>query len=103
MPFQKYLTAKNIAFILLIMVFLFFLAQIKVIAMMFFASFVIACSLNPLVDKLEKKMKRSAAVTIVLTSSIFSFSSTIVWGATFFEFVSITLVSELFLSIFFSI
>ncbi len=72
MPFQKYLTAKNIAFILLIMVFLFFLAQIKVIAMMFFASFVIACSLNPLVDKLEKKMKRSAAVTIVLTSSIFS-------------------------------
>ena len=72
MPFQKYLTAKNIAFILLIMVFLFFLAQIKVIAMMFFASFVIACSLNPLVDKLEKKMKRSVAVTIVLTSSIFS-------------------------------
>lgn len=37
---------------------------------MFFASYVIACSLNPIVNRLEKKFKRSAAAGIVLGSSI---------------------------------
>ena len=38
----------------------------KDITLMVFASFVISCSLNPLVDKLSKKMKRNLASALVL-------------------------------------
>lgn len=64
--FKEYLTTKNVLFFILIILALIFLAQIKVIALLFFASFVIACSLNPIVDKLEKKMKRPNATGLVL-------------------------------------
>ena len=37
---------------------------------MFFASYVIACSLNPLVDKLENKFKRNIASIIVLLGAL---------------------------------
>lgn len=70
MPFKKYATAKNIIFLILILIILKFLSQITVIALLFFASFVIACSLNPLVDKLEKKMKRSTATSLVLFGTL---------------------------------
>lgn len=43
-----------------------FLSQVTAIALLFFASYVIACSLNPVVDILEKKMKRYFAATVVL-------------------------------------
>lgn len=66
MPIKDYLTTKNIFFLALIIFFLIFLAQIKVIAMLFFASFVLACSLNPVVDKLSKVMKRSTAASVTL-------------------------------------
>lgn len=64
--FKEYLTTKNVLFFILIILALVFLAQIKVIALLFFASFVIACSLNPIVDKLEKRMKRPTATSLVL-------------------------------------
>ncbi len=63
--FQKYLTAKNIIFFVVMILLLKFIASIKDIAILFFASYVIACSLNPLVDKF-KKLNRSAAAGIVL-------------------------------------
>ena len=66
MQFKKYLTVKNIVFLILLAIILKFLSQITVIALLFFASYVIACSLNPIVDKLEKKMNRSTATTLVL-------------------------------------
>jgi len=66
MPFKEYFTTKNVIFLILILIILKCLSQITVIALLFFASFVIASSLNPIVDKLEKKMKRSAATTLVL-------------------------------------
>ena len=66
MSFKKYFTTHNIVFLILVIIALAFLSQIKVIALLFFASFVIACSLNPIVDKLEKKMKRPTATTLVL-------------------------------------
>lgn len=66
MPFKQYLTTKNVIFFLLIIIILKSLSQITVIALLFFASYVIACSLNPIVDKLEKKMNRQAATTLVL-------------------------------------
>jgi len=68
--FNKYLTAKNIVFFIIAILFLVFVAKIKDIAILFFASYVIACSLNPLVDKLTKKIKRGAASAIVLTVTV---------------------------------
>ena len=64
--FQKYITAKNIIFFLISILFLIFITKIKDVAILFFAAYVIACSLNPAVDKLSKKMKRSLASALVL-------------------------------------
>lgn len=66
MTFKEYFTPKNVFFLILILILLKCLSQVTVIALLFFASFIIACSLNPIVDKLEKKMKRPAAATTVL-------------------------------------
>lgn len=68
--FQKHITAKNILFFIIAILFLVFIAKIKDVAILFFASYVIACSLNPLVDKLSKKFKRNIASAIVLLSTI---------------------------------
>ena len=72
--FQKYINAKNVIFFILAILFIVFVTKIKDIAILFFASYVIACSLNPLVDKLAKKMKRgiASAVVLLLTVSILS-------------------------------
>lgn len=70
MPFKEYFTTKNVIFLILILIVLKCLSQITVIALLFFASFVIASSLNPIVDKLEKKMKRSAAATLVICGTL---------------------------------
>ena len=68
--FPKYLTMKNIIFFVMAILFIVFIANIRDIAIMFFASYVIACSLNPIVDKLEVKFKRSTASAIVLGGSL---------------------------------
>ncbi len=70
MSFKKYLTTKNVVFALLAIVILLFISQIKVIALLFFASYVIACSLNPIVDKLAKKLKRPTAASLVLLGTL---------------------------------
>lgn len=84
MPFKKYITTKNIIFLILVLIILKFLSQITVIALLFFASFVVACSLNPIVDKLEKKMKRSTATSLVLLGTLiisFAFFVPIIFAA----------------------
>ena len=63
--FKKYLNFKNITFTIVVLLFLFFIFNCKDIAIMFFACFVIACSLNPIVDKLSKKLPRGIATDIV--------------------------------------
>lgn len=69
--FKKYITAKNVIFFVIALLFLIFITKIKDIAILFFASFVIACSLNPLVDKLaSKKIKRPLASSIVLGGAV---------------------------------
>ena len=65
---KKYITVKNIIFFIIAILFLVFITKIKDTAILFFASYVIACSLNPIVDKMTKKMNRSLASTIVLCS-----------------------------------
>lgn len=70
MPFKEYLTTKNIIFLILIIIILKCLPQIQVIALLFFASYVISCSLNPIVDFLEKKVKRPTAAVLVLCGTL---------------------------------
>lgn len=68
--FQKYITAKNIVFFIIAVLFLVFITKIKDVAILFFASFVIACSLNPIVDKLSKKLNRGLASALVLLLTV---------------------------------
>lgn len=70
MDLKKHFTNKNIIFLILVLVILAFLSKITVIALLFFASFVIACSLNPIVDKLETKIKRPTAASLVLFATL---------------------------------
>ncbi len=68
--FEKYISAKNIIFFIIAIMFIIFITKIKDIAILFFASYVIACSLNPLVDLLSKKLKRSFSAGIVLCGTL---------------------------------
>lgn len=60
------ITLKNIIFFFLIIFVIKFISSVKDLALLVFASFVIAASLDPLVNKLQQHMKRSMAVTISL-------------------------------------
>ena len=62
---QKIANSQNIIFLLGAIVYIVCLFTITDIALMFFATYVVACALNPLVDKLEKKCNRSIAAAIV--------------------------------------
>ena len=62
---RKYVNFKYITFTFVVLLFLFFIFNCKDIAIMFFACFVIACSLNPIVDELSKKFSRGVATDIV--------------------------------------
>ena len=62
---QKIGNTQNIIFLLGIIVYGICLFTITDIALMLFVTYVIACALNPLVDKLEKKCNRNIAAAIV--------------------------------------
>ena len=68
--FARIFTLKNIIFWIVLLLLIIFALSNKDITLMIFASFVISCSLNPLVDKLSKKMKRSLASGLVLGSFV---------------------------------
>ena len=68
--FQKYLTAKNIILFVILILFIIFISKIQDIVIMFFASFVIACSLEPLVKKFMKKHKRGTASAMALCAML---------------------------------
>ena len=68
--FSKYITVKNIIFFVISILFLIFIFKISDVAIMFFASFVISCSLEPLVQILSKKFSRKTSCTIVLLGLI---------------------------------
>lgn len=67
---QKYLTPKNVIFAIAAILTLVFIAHVPDIAIMFFASYVIACSFEPLVKRLSKKMSRPTASALVLLGSL---------------------------------
>jgi len=70
MLFRNNSNYKHILFLLVVIFAVWTLSQIKEIAMLFFGGFVIACSLNPIADKLSKKMPRTWATTIVVLASV---------------------------------
>lgn len=67
---QKYLTPKNVLFGIVAILFLLFVAKVPDIAVMFFASFVIACSFEPLVQKLSGKMTRATASAVIILCAL---------------------------------
>ena len=68
--FKKYITPRNIIFMTGIIIFLLLIFFMQDIAIMFFASFVIACSLNPIVDKLtNEQVAGMNAISYLMTNS----------------------------------
>ena len=63
--FRKLGNSQNVIFLIGIIVYTVCLFTITDIALMLFVTYVIACALNPIVDKLEKKMKRNVAAGLV--------------------------------------
>ncbi len=70
MQINEYFTFKNIAFAVMLCIFIYFLSKITDIALMIFASFVLASTLLPLVNKLSKKMPRGAASGLIMVTLI---------------------------------
>lgn len=70
MQINEYFTFKNIAFTVMLCIFIYFLSKITDIALMIFASFVLASTLLPLVNKLEKRMPRAAASGLIMIALI---------------------------------
>jgi len=68
--FNNEIPINTILFGFFIVLFLFFMFTNVDVAIMLFISLVFACSLNPIVDKLEKKMPRPAAAGIVLFGAL---------------------------------
>ena len=68
--FRKISNSQNIIFLIGIIIYIICLFTITDIALMFFATYVISCALNPIVDKLEKKCNRKIATTIVFGTFI---------------------------------
>ncbi len=64
--FMKKLTSINTAFYILLALLIVFMWKNPDISLMLFIALVFASSLNPLVDKLETKMKRPVAAAVVL-------------------------------------
>jgi len=71
MFFKNNNNTKYILFLIVAIVFIWVISQIKEVALIFFGSFVIASSLNPIVDKLSKKIPRVFATLFVISVAIF--------------------------------
>lgn len=64
--FNKYIPQKKLYFLLFLIFFTIFLWKNSDIGILLFVTVIFATALNPLVDKLEGKMKRPLATTLVL-------------------------------------
>ena len=69
--YKKIAAPKNVIFLIISILFLIFLFNIPDIALVFFSSFVIASSLNPMVDKIVDKhnLSRKTASILVLSAT----------------------------------
>src|SRR5574344_1346269 len=64
---RKFLTYKNVIFAILAIIFIVLIPKVANIILLFFASYVFACALNPYVNSLSKKINRNLAIISVLT------------------------------------
>ena len=62
---KNFVFQNRLIFILILFVLVYLCYQIKDIVLLFFASFVIASALNPIVDIMNKKMPRGLAVALI--------------------------------------
>lgn len=85
MSIKNSITAKNIIFLIMVILLIKFFSQITTTVMLFFVSYVFACSLNPIVDKLSKKLSRPAAASIVMGGT------TLILFAVFLPLVIVTI------------
>ncbi len=71
MLFKEILTTKNLVFLILVIILLKLIPQVSEFVMLFFACFVLACSMLPIVNWLDKKTKkRTLSVLIVVISAV---------------------------------
>ena len=63
----RFFSVKNIAFIAGIVILLLILPKITGIVMLFFAAYVIACAMDPFVEKLQAKLKNNRTLAAVIT------------------------------------
>lgn len=66
MLFKEILTVKNIVFLILVFILLKVIPQVSDIVMLFFACFVLACSMLPLVNWLDGKTKNRTLSTLIV-------------------------------------
>ncbi len=66
MDFKNSFTLKNVCFALLVLLVLFFIIKMTDIALLLFCGYLIACAINPFVNKMSEKMPRAWAVTIMI-------------------------------------
>ncbi len=67
MEFKNIFTLKNIIFLLFILFIIFCIVKMTDVALLVFASYVISCAINPLINKLSEKMPRTAATLLMIT------------------------------------
>ena len=66
MDIKNSFTIKNVSFALLVLLVLFFIIKMTDIALLLFCGYLIACAINPFVNKMSEKMPRAWAVTIMI-------------------------------------
>lgn len=66
MELKSCLKVHNFIFLLFVIFVIFLLFKMTDIALLLFCSYVISCSINPIVDKMEKKIPRSLAVFLMI-------------------------------------
>lgn len=66
MLFKEILTVKNVVFLILVFILLKVIPQVNDIVMLFFGCFVLACSMLPLVNWLDKKTKNRTLSTLIV-------------------------------------
>ncbi len=62
---QDMLSKKNVVILVIAGIAIYLLCQIKDIALLFYASFVVASALNPIVDYLNRRMSRGLAISLL--------------------------------------
>lgn len=71
---SRFFSVKNVAFIAGVAILLFIIPKIMGIVLLFFAAYVIACAMDPFVDKVQLKLKdnRTLAAVLVVFGGILS-------------------------------